>query len=323
MRIVLALMWILHWLPLPLLGRLGTGIGRLLFIAVRSRRRITLINLARCLPHLSQQERNCIARKHFECYVRAVLERSILWWAPVARVRRLIKVESPVPLELMRAHPTILLCPHFVCLDVAGIAIALEASVCSIYTRQQNKAFDDALRKGRSRFHPPRLFARGDGIKPIIRSMRERLPFFMLPDMDFGLKDAEFVSFFGHPAATLTAPARIAATTGAKVIPVVATFLPNYRGWKVSFYPPWENYPGPDIVVATRRMNAFIEERILEAPEEYFWSHKRFKTRQPGAPDVYAKARGTAAAYKAAEGADSTDGPNAAGVTTGIDNTSI
>ena len=290
MRLVLALMWLLHWLPLPILGRLGSAIGRLLFILVRSRRRITLINLQRCLPHLDDQQRRHIARRHFECYARAVLERSILWWAPASRLRRLIRVEPAVPLEQIRTSQIILLCPHFVCLDVAGIAVLLESSLCSIYTRQQNKVFDEALRKGRSRFHPVRLFARADGIKPIIRAMRDHLPFFMLPDMDFGPKDAEFVPFFGTPAATLTAPARIAATTGAKVIPVVATFLPDYRGWKVTFYPAWEAYPGPDLIAATRRMNAFIEERIREVPEEYFWTHKRFKTRPPGELDMYTPA---------------------------------
>ena len=288
MRLVLGVMWLLHWLPLPVLGRVGSTIGRLLFMLVRSRRRITLINLQQCLPHLDDQERVRIARRHFECYARAVLERSILWWAPASRLRRLIHVDPAVPLEQIHTGQIILLCPHFVCLDVAGIAVALESPVCSIYTKQRNKAFDDALRKGRARFHPTRLFARGDGIKPIIRAMREHFPFFMLPDMDFGPKDAEFVPFFGTPAATLTAPARIAATTGARVIPVVATFLPDYRGWKVTFYPPWEAYPGPDLIAATRRMNAFIEDRIREAPEEYFWTHKRFKTRPPGSVDIYA-----------------------------------
>jgi KDO2-lipid IV(A) lauroyltransferase len=85
----------------------------------------------------------------------------------------------------------------------------------------------------------------------------------------------------------LTAAARIAAATGAKIIPVVATFLPNYQGWKVTIYPAWENYPGGDVVAATRRMNAFIEARVLEAPAEYWWTHKRFKTRPPGMPSVY------------------------------------
>jgi KDO2-lipid IV(A) lauroyltransferase len=194
-----------------------------------------------------------------------------------------------MPLEEMATRPTILLCPHFVSLDVAGVAVALEVEGCSIYTRQQSRVFDEALRKGRSRFHPARLFSRGDGVKPIIRAMREKLPFFMLPDMDFGEKDAEFVPFFGIPAATLTAPARIATATGAQLIPVIATFLPNYQGWKVQFYPSWTDYPGDDFVVATRRMNAFIEERVLEAPSEYFWTHKRFKTRPPGQPGVYAR----------------------------------
>jgi KDO2-lipid IV(A) lauroyltransferase len=109
----------------------------------------------------------------------------------------------------------------------------------------------------------------------------------MLPDMDFGMRDAEFVPFFGVPAATLTATARIAAATHANVVPMITTFLPDYKGWKTTFYPAWENYPGDDIVEATRRMNAFIEERVLEAPAEYFWAHKRFKTHPPGTPNVY------------------------------------
>lgn len=289
MRLLLGVMWLLHWLPLPLLARIGEAIGALLYYTVRSRRHIALTNLRLCLPDLPEEERSAIAKKHFQAYARSVLERGILWWASEARLRRLIVVEPRVPLDTIQSGPTILLCPHFVSLDVAGVAVMLESALCSIYTRQQNKVFDEALRKGRSRFRPVRLFSRGEGVKPIIRAMRERLPFFMLPDMDFGEKDAEFVPFFGIPAATLTAPARIAAATGAKVIPVVATFLPHYRGWKVTFHPPWEDYPGEDMVTATRRMNAFIEERVLEAPSEYFWAHKRFKTRPPGIPSVYTR----------------------------------
>lgn len=292
MRLLLWVMWLLHWLPLPVLARIGEGIGSLLYLTVGSRRRITLTNLRLCLPALSEDERAAIAKRHFQAYARSVLERAILWWASESRLRRLIVVEPRVPLDTIQSGPTILLCPHFVSLDVAGVAVMLESSLCSIYTRQQNKVFDEALRKGRSRFRPVRLFSRGEGVKPIIRAMRERLPFFMLPDMDFGEKDAEFVPFFGVPAATLTAPARIAAATGAKVIPVIATFLPDYKGWKVTFHPPWEDYPGDDIAAAARRMNAFIEERVLEAPAEYFWAHKRFKTRPPGVPSVYAKPLG-------------------------------
>ena len=280
-------MWLLHWLPLPVLGRFGKLVGSLLFVLLRARRRIALINLGLCMPHLNEAERVALARAHFQSYSRSIFERAILWWAPTARLRRLIQVSPAVPLEQLAAGPVVLLCPHFVCLDVAGVAVAMVASASSMYVAQKNQLFDAVLRKGRSRFMPVRLFSRKDGIKPIMRALRDGLPYFMLPDMDFGDKDAPFVPFFGVPAATLTATARIAASTGAAVIPVVATFLPGYQGWQVKFYPAWDNYPGDDMLEATRRMNAFIEERVLEAPAEYFWTHKRFKTRPEGEPSPY------------------------------------
>ena len=289
MRFVLGLMWLLHWLPLPVLGRLGDAIGSLLFMALRSRRHIALTNLRLCMPELTEAQRVLLARQHFQAYSRSVWERAILWWAPKERLQKLIQVEAAMPLATIPDKPTILLVPHFVSLDVAGVAVMLEMSVSSMYVPQKNKVFDEVLRKGRTRFRPNPLFSRKEGIKPIIRALREGLPYFMLPDMDFGDKDAAFVPFFGIPAATLTAPGRLAASTGAQVIPVIATFLPHYGGWKVRFYPAWEDFPGDDMVEAARRMNAFIEDRVREAPAEYFWTHKRFKTRPEGAPSVYQK----------------------------------
>ncbi len=287
MSLVLALMWLLHWLPLPILGRLGEALGYALFYLLKKRRHITLTNLRLCMPELSEAARYRLARRHFQLYARSVLERGVLWWASERRLRRLIVTPKPLPLTQISQKPTILLCPHFVSLDVAGIAVMLETTLCSIYTRQSNAVFDTALRKGRSRFRPNTLVSRAEGVKPIIRAMRSGLPFFMLPDMDFGRKDAEFIPFFGVPAATLTAVARIAATTGAQVIPVIATYLPNYRGWQVEYLPAWPDYPGEDILQATRFMNHFIEQQISKAPAEYFWAHKRFKTRPEGEASVY------------------------------------
>jgi KDO2-lipid IV(A) lauroyltransferase len=286
MRIAVVFMWLLHWLPLPVLGRFGEAIGSLMFIMIPKRRKIALTNLRLCMPELSEQERARIARQHFQAYARSIFERAILWWAPIPRLKRLMQIEPAVPKEEMESGPTILLCPHFVCLDIAGVASRV-IPVSTIYAPQKNEIFDRLLRQGRERFGPVRLITRKEGIKPILRALRDGLPYFMLPDMDFGEKDAEFVPFFGVPAATLTALARLSASTGAKVIPVIATFLPNYKGWRIVFYPKWENYPGDDIIAATRRMNEFIEERVREAPAEYFWTHKRFKTRPPGEPSLY------------------------------------
>ena len=289
MRAMLALMWLLHWLPLPILGRIGKSVGSLLFVLLRHRRHIALTNLRLCLPDLGEQERVRIARAHFQGYARSVLERGILWWASPERLRKLIRIVPAVPTETAAARPTIFLCPHFVCLEVAGVAITMAGPACSMYTPQRNRVFNEALRKGRLRFTPDErnLISRQAGIKPIIRAMRDGRPFLMLPDMDFGRRESVFVPFFGVPAATLTAPARLTIATDGQVIPVVTRFLPNYEGWQVIFYPPWDDYPGTDVDAATARMNAFIEARVLEAPSEYFWSHKRFKTRPEGMAGVY------------------------------------
>ena len=287
MQILLGFMWLLHFLPLPILGRFGEIIGTIFYYILPSRRHITLTNLRLCFPEKSEAERKTIAKQHFRAYARSVFERSILWWSSEDRVRKLIHVEPAVPKEMIAAGPVILLCPHFVSLDVAGIGLVLETPICSIYAPQKNKVFDEALKNGRNRFGLVRLLSRAEGVKPIIRAMREGYGFLMLPDMDFGIKDAEFVPFFGVPAATLTAPARISAATNAKVVPVIATMLPNYQGWRVSVHPAWENYPGKDIVAATRFMNEFLEEQIRLTPAEYFWSHRRFKTRPEGEADLY------------------------------------
>jgi len=289
MRVMLVLMWLLHWLPLPILGRIGKAIGSLLFILLRRRRHIALTNLRLCLPELGDREHLRIARAHFQGYARGVLERGILWFASPERLRKLIQIVPAVPTTAAAARPTIFLCPHFVCLEVAGVAITMAGPACSMYVTQHNRVFDEALRKGRLRFTPDErnLITRQAGIKPIIRAMREGRPFLMLPDMDFGRRESVFVPFFGVPAATLTAPARLTMATDGQIIPVMTRFLPKYEGWQVIFYPPWDDYPGTDVDAATARMNAFIEARVLEAPSEYFWSHKRFKTRPDGMTGVY------------------------------------
>jgi KDO2-lipid IV(A) lauroyltransferase len=58
-------------------------------------------------------------------------------------------------------------------------------------------------------------------------------------------------------------------------------------GYEVQFYPAWENYPTEDLYADTRRVNEFIEDRVRDMPEQYFWLHKRFKTRPEGDAKFY------------------------------------
>lgn len=288
MKLLVFFLWLIHWLPFPILGRLGKMLGFFAYHFLKDRREITLTNLRLCFPEMDEKARIKLAKEHFQCYARSVIDRSILWWSSRKRIEKLIELVPAFPIEEVKSGPVVFLCPHFVCLEVPGVVVTFNTVGSSIYTEQRNKTFDRLLRQGRMRFNPDvLLFTRRQGVKPIIRALRKKIPFYMLPDLDFGLQDAEFVPFFGQLAATLTAPARIAAATGAKVIPAIATFRPNYKGWRVEFLPPFENFPGEDITAATQRVNEFIEEQIRKHPAEYFWTHRRFKTRPPGMPRVY------------------------------------
>jgi KDO2-lipid IV(A) lauroyltransferase len=170
---------------------------------------------------------------------------------------------------------------------MGGVRLTTDYPLVSMYSKQKIPQFDALLLHSRTRFGNSPMASRQDGLKPVVRAMRKGLPFYYLPDMDFGARDAVFVPFFGVPAATITGLSRVAKITGAAVVPCVTRQLPGGAGYVLKFYPAWEGFPGEDVESDTRRMNAFIEERVREMPEQYFWLHKRFKSRPPGEPKFY------------------------------------
>jgi len=286
-RIALALVWLLHWLPLPLLAAIGRGFGRLLFALGRERRRITLTNLGLCFPQMSAAEKSALAIRHFEAFGRSILERGILWWSGKERIQRLVRIEGIEHWRAMAGRPVIWLAPHFVGLDMGGVRLTTEFPLVSMYSRQKNPLVDALLLHSRTRFGNSPMASRQDGLKPVVREMRKGLPFYYLPDMDFGARDAVFVPFFGVPTATVTALSRLAKITGAAVVPCVTRQLPGGAGYVATFHPAWQDFPGDDVEADTRRMNAFIECEVVKMPEQYYWLHKRFKTRPPGEKGVY------------------------------------
>jgi KDO2-lipid IV(A) lauroyltransferase len=165
--------------------------------------------------------------------------------------------------------------------------LALEIDMVTIYSRQKNQAFNATLFAGRLRFGRQTLLSRQEGVRPALRAMQAGLPFFYLPDMDYGPRDAIFVPFFGVDAATITGVSRLARLAGARVLPCITRMLPGGEGYVVRFFPAWKNYPGASIEADTRRMNAYIEEQVRQMPEQYLWVHKRFKTRPPGEASWY------------------------------------
>jgi KDO2-lipid IV(A) lauroyltransferase len=285
-RLALILMWLLHWLPLPMLAAVGRGFGRLLYALGRERRHITLTNLRLCFPQMSEAERTALAKRHFQAFGRSFLERGLLWWASEARIRRLVGVVGNEHLDALKGRqPVILLVPHFVGLDMGWTRLSMDYDMSGIYANQKNLLFNAALYKGRARFGQSLMLSRQESTRKGLKAMKAGMPFFYLPDMDFGQRDTIFVPFFGFPAATITGLSRLARMAGAVVLPVIAHMEGN--AYRIEIGPPWPGFPGESIEADTRRMNAFIEAEVLKMPEQYFWLHKRFKTRPPGGKSVY------------------------------------
>ena len=284
-RLILALMWLLHWLPLPLLAWVGRGLGLVLYAVVGERRRVTLTNLGLCFPQLSAGQKSALARRHFMAFGRSIVELGLWWWASPARIRRLVRLEGGERLAEYKGKPVILLVPHFVGIDAGWIRMALEQGLVAIYTRQKNRVFEAAMNGGRLRFGNCELASRQEGTRKALKAMKAGRFFHYSPDMDYGPGESVFVPFFGVQTATITGLSRLAKLTGATVIPVITRMEANAYVARVG--EPWTAYPGDDDVADARRLNAFIEAEVERSPEQYYWLHKRFKTRPAGEARFY------------------------------------
>jgi len=290
-RVLIALLWLLHFLPLPLLAALGQGLGGLLWRLAPARRRIALRNLELCFPERSEAERLRLGREHFGWLGRSFLERGLLWFASAERLQRLLTIKGDIALAEHSEAPVMWLLPHFVGLEWTGPALMLNQASpgVDVYQRQSNPVFDAQLLAGRARFGKTAFVDRHEGIRPVLRLIKQGYAFLNAPDMDFGEKDSAFVPFFGVPACTLLAPAKIARSMNMVVQPLVVTMKPGGQGYVVEACPPLAGYPSDDLLADAHTLHAWLEGRIREHPAQYLWVHKRFKTRPAGEPSLYEK----------------------------------
>jgi Kdo2-lipid IVA lauroyltransferase/acyltransferase len=275
-------------LPYGVIARFGDGLGWLLYQVPSSRKRIVHINLKLCFPEWSQARRNEVAQKHFRHAIRSYVERSVQWFGSEEKLAKLIEVESAVDLLDPDMPPSLMLGYHFVAIEAASVWLnrSLHRRCGSLYQPMSNPALEAVAKKQRGRFNAE-MASRADSARIVLRWLRDRKPVMLGADMDYGMRNSTFVPFFGVETCTLTAVSRFAKTGRAQVVPFIGEVLPNYKGYRLKVFKPWDNYPTGDDTVDARRMNAFLEEEILKMPEQYYWVHKRFKTRPPGEPGFY------------------------------------
>jgi KDO2-lipid IV(A) lauroyltransferase len=276
----------LGYLPLSWLRALGAGLGALLLVVIPSRRRVVQTNLRVCFPHLSDAERDALTHQTFVYFARAWLDRSWLWHRRAACIQSRVQLLGDVS-ALSDATPTVLFAPHFMGLDVGWTALTLNLPLhfTTIFTPQSNAAVDAWVAKGRQRFGHVRLFRREDGVKPIVAALRQNELLYLLPDMNFGPNESIFVPFYGEQAATVPSLSRFAKLGRARVMPVITRMTES--GYEVVVHPVWNDFPTDDINADTATMNQRLEVFINAMPAQYFWVHKRFKTRPAGASSLY------------------------------------
>jgi len=285
-RAGIVFMQVIALLPLSWIRALGAGLGWVLYVLVGSRRRVVQSNLSLCFPERSEAERRKLTQQTFVYFAQAFMDRAWLWHAPKSWVQRRVQLSGAVH-ELAGTDPTVIFLPHFIGLDAAwaGVALRVPRLSTTIYTDQSNKLVDQWILRGRQRFGHLRLFGRIEGVKPIVAALREGQPLYLLPDMDFGPEESVFVPFYGVATATVPSLSRFARLGRAKVVPLLPRL--TKAGYEVQVLPAWDDFPGDDPVADTALMNARLQDYIATMPAQYYWVHKRFKTRPDGAPSLY------------------------------------
>ena len=279
-------MRVLAHLPLPALRALGWCLGQLLYVLAVPRRKVALRNLALCFPKATIAQRSRWARETFVVFCQTWLDRSWLWFAPREVVQRRVRLQGALN-ELEGDTPTIIFAPHFYGMDAGGTALTLHTprAFTSIFSTHPDPAVDAWFMAGRQRFGDVRMLNRADGVKPIISNLRKGGLLYLLSDMDFGPGESIFVPFYGVPTATVPSLPRFARLGRAKVIGMYTRLTPT--GYVAEITPAWEGYPSDDVEADTAQMNLRLQTYIDTMPGQYYWVHKRFKTRPAGEPSVY------------------------------------
>lgn len=287
-RFTIGLLKFFAILPYAWVARMGNALGALLYRLPTQRKYIVHRNIDLCFPDWSEARRQKIAKQHFKHAIRSYVERSVQWFGSAKKLEKLTQVESAIDLTDPNAPPTIFLGFHFVGIEAGALFLnySLKRRCGSLYQPMSNLKIDQVAKEARSRFNAE-MVHRSASARTILRMLRTSMPVMLSADMDYGVHNSVFVPFFGVSACTLTSVAQLAALSKARVVPVVGEVLPNYRGYKLKIFEPWANYPSGDLVADTRRMNAFLEEQIKLMPEQYYWIHRRFKSRPEGEPSLY------------------------------------
>jgi len=274
----------------PRLGRLLVDpLGPLTYHLMARRRRIAQRNIERCFPELSAAEHEEMLRGTFRSLARMLIETAWCWSAPVARLKAITQVEGLENLQDAEesGQGVLLLTYHLTSVEMGGFIIGCTAQLqaSGMYRPLRNPVINWYQNRGRKRF-AENMISKHD-MRRAIRLLRSGGVLWYAPDQDFGRERSEFAPFFGIQTASLLATHRLPGMTGCVVVPMFPRYDNNSGRYTVSIEPALENFPSDDAVADLARVNAIMEEHVRRVPDQYWWIHRRFKTRPPGEPGFY------------------------------------
>lgn len=276
-----ALLRLLALLPYRLLVSIGYGLGYIAAHLPGDRNRVVKTNLHLCFPKLNTAEIDSLSKQHWRLLGRSLVEKSIIWCGSSKQLGKMIEVKSAV--DLTSKKPRILVNMHFTGIEGSIILSALSKEkhwprTSGFFQKMKNPFFNKQIIDWRNRFGGNSIDRQGNA-KAIIREIRNGDFIIIAPDIDLGIKDSEFVPFFGIETNTITTISRLAKITGADVCLMTTTLKADESGYLCEIREPLDNFPGSDPKSDTARLNRYFEEQIRLRPAEYYWVHKRFKNR--------------------------------------------
>ncbi|PKE30399.1 lipid A biosynthesis lauroyl acyltransferase [Rahnella sp. AA] len=284
----LGLLYALVLLPYPVIYRIGTGLGRFSMRFLKRRYKIAQRNIELCFPDMHPEQREDMVVKNFESVGMGLFETGMAWFWPDWRIERWFKVSGLEHIQRARENQqgVLLIGVHFLTLELGARIFGIHNPGVGVYRPHDNKLMDWIQTKGRMRSNKGMLDRKD--LKGMIRSLKQGDIIWYAPDHDYGPRASVFVPFFAvDKAATTTGTYLLARMGKPAIIPFTPRRLADGKGYEMIIHPQVADFPLDDEVVAAAYMNKVVEDEIRQAPEQYMWLHRRFKTRPQGEPSLY------------------------------------
>lgn len=278
----------LIFLPLRWQFWIGKRLGILVHYLAKSRVQDTLTNLQLAFPNQPKSKHKVTARQVFINQGIGIFESLCAWFRPnvfkrtfsISGLQHLIDAQK-------QNKAVILLGGHRTTLDLGGRLCTQFFAADCVYRPQNNPLLEWFIYNARRRIFDEQISNRD--MKKLITRLKQGRIIWYSPDQDFGLEHGVMATFFGVPAATITAQRRLI-KLGDKANPPVIIMMdmlrqtPDYiaKGhrphYHISLSAALKNYPSDDETADAERINRLIEQNIQKDLTQWMWFHRRFKT---------------------------------------------